>query len=434
MAKNHPAVMKKVLIITYYWPPSGGSGVQRWVKFTKYLRSFGWEPIIYTVTDGEFPVLDHSLAKDIPDDVTVIRRPIFEPFSLYKKFTGRNKEDRVQVGIIEQSKRGSLKDRIALWIRSNVFIPDARMFWIRPSVRFLKKYLRENPVQAVISTGPPHSAHLIAMRLKNKLHIPWIADFRDPWTEIYYFKDLDLTAYARERHKTLEHEVLSNADQVLVVGKGMQDGFRKLGVESIVLTNGFDEDDFQDKILKDEIFTFVHTGNLLNYVHVRALWEAVVELKSEGLLKHFEIRLIGKVGDDKVRELSQFPIADHIRFVSYIPHAEITKAQQSAHILILPLESSTPVLTGKFFEYLGSGTDILALGDEVTNFEVKNILSKSPGSIFLNHYDKENIKKYIKSKYENPDVNIPSRPNFENFSRKSLTKTLAGILDDLDIK
>lgn len=426
--------MKKVLIITYYWPPSGGSGVQRWVKFTKYLRSFGWEPIIYTVTDGEYPVLDQSLAKDIPEDTRVLRRPIFEPFTLYKKFTGRKSGDRLQVGIIEQAKKGSWKDKFSLWIRSNIFIPDARMFWIKPSVKYLKHYLSANPVDVVISTGPPHSAHLIALELKKSLGIKWLADFRDPWTGIYYFKNLDLTSFALRRHKALENEVLIKADTVLVVGAGMQEEFKKSGFQSTVMTNGYDADDFRSDVAKDTTFSIVHTGNLLNQVKVFALWQAITELKTEAILKDLDIKLVGKVGDDKMIELATYPLQENLKFIPYVPHSEVTLVQQAAHILILPLESTTPVLTGKFFEYLGSGSDVLALGDETTNFEVKNILSKSPGSIFLNHHDKEGIKKYIKTKYENPDANIPSRPHFENYSRKSLTKTLAGILNDLYIK
>lgn len=431
MAKNHPSVMKKVLIITYYWPPSGGSGVQRWVKFTKYLRSFGWEPIIYTVTSGEYPVLDHSLEKDIPHDVTLIKRSILEPFSIYKRFTGKNQSDRVQVGVIEQSKKGNWKERMALWIRSNLFIPDARMLWIRPSVSYLTSYLKTNPVDAIISTGPPHSAHLIALELKKKTGVKWIADFRDPWTMIYYFKDLNLTKYALKKHLKLEKDVLTGADKILVVGQGMQQDFSRMGFETTVVTNGYDEDDFNNPVIKDEVFSLVHTGNFLNQVNVTALWQAISELKTEGVLKTFEIKLIGKVGEDKIRELSAFPLDEHVQYIPYVPHAEVTKLQQSAHILILPLESSTPVLTGKFFEYLGSGSDILATGNPSTNFEVKDILADSKNSIFLHYDDKSGIKSFIKQKYLNPPENDSKDFKIKQFSRKSLTGQLVGILDGM---
>ena len=177
--------MKRVLIITYYWPPSGGSGVQRWLKMSKYLPENGWQPVIYTTENAEYPIVDPSLEKDVVPEAEVIRRPIVEPYTFYKRFLGIKKEETVKAGFIdEKEKKKGWKSDLSLWIRGNLFIPDARCWWVRPSVRYLKEYLREHPVDAIISTGPPHSMHLIAMKLKKELGIPWIADFRDPWTEI----------------------------------------------------------------------------------------------------------------------------------------------------------------------------------------------------------------------------------------------------------
>jgi glycosyltransferase involved in cell wall biosynthesis len=183
--------MKKILIITYYWPPSGGAGVQRWLKFAKYLRNFGWEPVIYTPLNPEFPAIDNTLAKDIPADVEVIRTPIWEPYEFYKKFTGKKSTTKINSGFLNDKKSPGLVEQLSVWIRGNLFIPDARKFWIKPSVRFLTKYLKENHVDAIVSTGPPHSMHLIALAIKTRLNIPWLADFRDPWTDIDYYKDLE---------------------------------------------------------------------------------------------------------------------------------------------------------------------------------------------------------------------------------------------------
>ena len=182
--------MKKVLIITYYWPPSGGAGVQRWLKFAKYLSDFGWEPIIYTVENGEYPVLDYDLLDEVPKGITVLKTPIWEPYSIYKKFTGRKKEDKINSGFLSEKKNPKLLEKLSIWIRGNLFIPDARKFWIKPSVNFLTNYLIDNPVDIVVSSGPPHSSHIIALKLKEKNKLPWLADFRDPWTNIYYYKEL----------------------------------------------------------------------------------------------------------------------------------------------------------------------------------------------------------------------------------------------------
>ena len=173
-------IPKKVLIITYYWPPGGGAGVQRWLKFAKYLRDFGWEPVIYTPENGEMPVVDLSLQKDVPQGLAVIKQPIWEPYNSYKKFIGQGKEEKINTGFLTENKKPKLAEKIAVWIRGNYFIPDARKFWIKPSVKFLSEYLHHHPVSAIISTGPPHSMHLIALKLKKKLNLPWMADFRDP--------------------------------------------------------------------------------------------------------------------------------------------------------------------------------------------------------------------------------------------------------------
>jgi hypothetical protein len=220
--------MKKVLIITYYWPPSGGAGVQRWLKFVKYLREFGWEPIVYTPENPEAPATDTSLLKDIPANITVIKQPIWEPYNLYKGFIGQKKEEKINAGFLSEKKKPGLAEKIAVWIRGNWFIPDARRFWIKPSVKFLSEHLRGNPVDVIVSTGPPHSMHLIALKLKKKLNIPWLADFRDPWTTIDFYDKLMLTKSSDKKHKGLELEVLKNADKVVTVSWNWSKDFKKI--------------------------------------------------------------------------------------------------------------------------------------------------------------------------------------------------------------
>jgi hypothetical protein len=214
--------MNKVLIITYYWPPSGGSGVQRWLKFVKFLPSFGWKPYVYTVENGEYVSVDPALQQEVPEEAVIIKRPIFEPFRLYRKLTGKKKEDKIIPGFLDEGMNSDWKSRIILWIRSNLFIPDARMFWIRPSIKFLQNYIAENEIKIVITTGPPHSLHVIGLKLKEKMDITWIADFRDPWTSIDYFEKLNLTAFSRKKHHSLENKVLEVADEVITVGKTMK--------------------------------------------------------------------------------------------------------------------------------------------------------------------------------------------------------------------
>jgi glycosyltransferase involved in cell wall biosynthesis len=423
--------LKKVLIITYYWPPSGGSGVQRWVKFTKYLRQFGWEPIIYTVENGEYPEIDLSLQKDIPEDIQVVKGKIIEPFRIYKKFVGKKKEERLKVGVITESKKGSWKDKIALWIRSNLFIPDARMLWIYPSVNKLKKFLSENPVDLIVSTGPPHSNHLIAYYLKKALGTKWIADFRDPWTEIYYFNDLSLTNWAKKIHLNLEKRVLLNADRVVVVGNGMRQNFLKKGVDSVVITNGYDEEDFSEQVDKDQIFSIVHTGTIVHTNNHQVVWEAIGELYENEKFENFELKLIGKVDPQLVSAAQTFSFKDKVKISSYIPHSEIVKVQKAAHLLILLLEPTTPVVTGKVFEYLGSRSNILAIGSKTMNHEIYDIFKNLKNSLFCEMDEKEKIKSFILKSYSGDLGQEPKESNLNQYTRKTLTRKMVDIFNSL---
>ncbi|MFM7090893.1 MAG: glycosyl transferase family 1, partial [Bacteroidota bacterium] len=220
---KEPLPSKRVLIILYYWPPSGGAGVHRWLKFVKYLRDFGWEPVIYIPSNPDYPIVDPDRVKEIPENLEIIKRPIWEPFSLYRKFTGKGKDTKMDFGHLVNVKthlQKGWKERLAIWIRGNFFVPDSRLFWVNPSVRFLSDYYIKSPFQAIITSGPPHSLHLIGLKLKEKYKIPWMADFRDPWSE--YFPALMLTKWAMKRHENLEKSILQAADKIVVIGRNMQ--------------------------------------------------------------------------------------------------------------------------------------------------------------------------------------------------------------------
>lgn len=411
--------------------------MQRWVKFAKYLRQYGWEPVIFTVENGEYPVLDDSLIKEVPEDIEVIRQPIFEPFTWYKRFTGKDADKRVQLGVMAAARKGNWKERLALWIRSNVFIPDARMFWIRPATTFLKEYLAEHPVDALVTTGPPHSAHLIGLRLKEALGLPWLADFRDPWTKIYYFDDLTLTAWAKKQHERLEKAVLHAADQVVVVGRGMQHDFQAdHDIRAAVVTNGFDRSDFKEMApaSRTDAFTLVHTGSLLSIYQLQGLWQAIHRQREKGGLKRLEIHFYGKVEGGVMEEIARYNFADKVTLHGYVSHQEVTAIQQRAGILLLALEIKTPVLTGKFFEYLGSGRPVLAIGSSVSNFEVKGIVEETQCGAFLETDDNSGIEQYLVDSYRQFESGSPlgnSRADITAYTREALTGKMAGLLDAL---
>jgi len=354
---------RRVLIITYYWPPSGGSGVQRWLKFVKYLRRFGWEPIIYTPENPEYPALDPSLVADIPKELTVLRQPIWEPYSWYKSLTGRQPSDTIAAGFASESGHQTWQERLARWIRGNLFIPDARRFWIRPSVRFLEAYLKQHPVDVILSSGPPHSLHLIARALRQKTSLPWIADFRDPWTQIYWFNDLMLSPRALRRHQKLEASVYYEADRLLVVSPSMLEQVPSaFQAKTSVITNGFDPDDFPTQGPKhlDGVFRLVYTGILVAHQHPDRLWPLVATLVKQGRLDpaHFKLQLIGKVDRSVVEAIKQAGIEALVELIPYVSHQEVIRYQQEASALLLLLIKDRAVakgvLTGKIFEYMAS--------------------------------------------------------------------------------
>lgn len=431
--------MKKVLIITYYWPPSGGGGVQRWLKFVKYLRQFGWEPVIYTPENPESPQLDQSLVNEIPAGIEVLKTKVWEPYSWYKAFTGRKRDERIQTAFLSEKKKPGLTEKLSIWIRGNVFIPDARRFWIKPSVRFLKNWLSENKIDLIVSTGPPHSMHLIAMQLKEQTGIRWLADFRDPWTNIDYYQDLMLGKRADKKHHQLELKVLQNADAVTVVSPGMQREFNGiLNQEYTVIPNGFDSSDFDklEKIEPDNDFSLAHIGALVKTRNPLKLWKVLKELCEEdaGFSDSLKIKLIGNI-DVFVREsLKEFQLLEKVQIQSYLPHDEVVKEQMRAQVLLL-LINRTPnahlILTGKLFEYMGAGRPILGIGPQ--HGDASKILSKTGAGVMVDFEEEKQLKKYILDYYKRYRNNTLTSTygNVQQYSRLELTREMANQFDRL---
>lgn len=429
---------KKVLIITYYWPPAGGSAVYRWLKFTKYLREFGWEPVIYTAENGEYAEIDNSNQKDIPQDLTILKQPIWEPYMFYKKFIGQKKTEKVNVGFLTERKKPKFAEKVAVWIRGNFFIPDARRFWIRPSVKYLISYLNENPVDAVISSGPPHSMHLIALQLNKKLNIPWIADFRDPWTNIDYYPELLLTSLADRKHHRLEKQVVTTADCVITVGSKMTEEFEAIGARRVeTITNGFDTADYDNTPVElDKDFTIAHFGTINKARNPVVLWSALsVMLKENPELGNcLNLKFIGRIDASVITSLQETGLLKYLRKTEFIPHNEVVTKERESQLLLL-LINNTPnaegILTGKFFEYLAAKRPILAIGP--TKGDVANILNHSKAGEIIGFNDVPGlvsiIGKYY-ADYKAGKLNVNTE-NINAYSRFELTRKLTSILNDI---
>jgi glycosyltransferase involved in cell wall biosynthesis len=427
---------KKVLIITYYWPPAGGISVQRWVKFVKYSRESGFEPIVYTVSNGEYPILDAARDHGLPKDITVIKRPIWEPYHFYKIFSGKKSKAGGR-DEIKSADTATFTQKISIWLRGNFFIPDARCFWIKPSVKFITEYLKANPVDAVVSTGPPHTTHLIALGLKEKLKLKWLADFRDPWTTMDYYKDLTLTKWADRKHHMLELEVLTRADVVTVVGRAMEKEFDAKGANVKVVTNGFDEDDFvSNEVPLDKDFSIVHTGSLYESRNPHALWNALGELKKENhpLIQSLKVKLIGNTDRSVIDSAKSAGLESKLEVFASVPHAEAIRNMKSAQLLMLQIDRSQSaqwVVTGKLFEYLAAKRPILCIGP--TDGDAASILNQTKAGSTFGFDDVKGIKKHLINLYEQFKIEklVYEGRYGEDYSYRQLTKKMAAHLNSI---
>ncbi|MFZ1676830.1 MAG: glycosyltransferase [Saprospiraceae bacterium] len=412
----------------------------RWAKMTKYISEFGWQPIVYTPSDNEVAVHDESLLKEISPDLEIIKTPIWEPYDIYKTFLGRKKKEKLYSGFINEKKKESFAQKMSVFIRGNFFIPDARMFWIKPSIKYLKKYLRDHPVDAIISTGPPHSMHMIADALHKSTGIPWIADFRDPWTNIDFYKDLRLTKWGDARHHRLEKKILTNASKVVAVTWRMGDEFKALSSRDdiVVILNGFDDADYKiaDEAILDQEFTIVHVGSMNKDRNPEVLWKAIQQaiFLSDQLQEKIKIKLIGPA-DFSVREsIEKFGLKKYTSFIEFVPHAEAVKIQQQAQLLLLLINdapSSLSIIPGKLYEYLGSGRPILSIGPAES--DSAKVIEMAKGGVVHDYDDLEGIKKRILeyfTLYQSGQL-VGSSEGTGKFTRKERARDFAGLLDKI---
>ena len=433
---NKPAI--RLLLLTYYWPPSGGAGVQRWLKFSKYLALQGIDITVITPENPEYPSVDESLNQDIHPSIEVIKYPIWEPYTLYKKLMGKSNQDGINTGFLSESEHVSWKEKLSRWVRGNFFIPDARKFWIKPTIKKLNLLLKDQSFDALISTGPPHSVHLIAKAIKEKHVIKWIADFRDPWTNIDFYEELMLSAGADNKHHRLEKAVCETADDILVVGDTMRREFEAIAPNTPVhvIPNGYDPDDQPETTeeLDQHRFILSHIGSFSPARNVQALWEALAELCNE--LPEFKnqlvIRSIGKTDASILANIERTGLSAHLDKIDYVPHDKIGKYQRQSHLLLLPVNQSPNakgILTGKLFEYLSSNRPILAIGPE--DGDLAHLMQQVNGDPVIDWSKKEDIKARVKKCFQAHQQGRCQAQYHDvaDFSREQLAVRIKGIIE-----
>ena len=420
--------MRKVLVITYYWPPAGGPGVQRWLKFVKYLRDFDIEPVLYIPENPDYPLIDNTFLKEIPNDLIIYKHPIKEPYRLASIFSSK-KTKRISSGII-QSNNQSFTEKIFLWIRGNLFIPDARKFWIKPSVNYLKGVLEKEGIDTIITTGPPHSVHLIGYYLKQTKAVNWIADFRDPWTTIGYHKKLKLTSSSEKKHKRLESTVLNSADKIIVTSATTKREFQHITNQPIqVITNGFDSNVSMNQNL-DEKFTISHIGSMLTGRNPTKLWQVLSELlKQNSEFKNaLQLQFIGVISNDVLQSLNDLGLQNHIEVIGYVSHEKALEYQKVSQILLLveiDSQETIGIIPGKLFEYMAAKRPILGVGPK--NWEVADIVTSTKSGCIFEHSDDIALKNVLLdwfAQFQKGELSVSSK-NIEEYSRRELTRKLA---------
>lgn len=422
----------KVLIITYYWPPSGGAGVQRWLKFSKYLPESGWEPFILTV-DPEFaayPVTDISLNKNIPENIKVYKTPATDYFSIYKK-----DKTKIPSAGFAISVDNTLKGRFFRFVRGNFFIPDPRRGWNKFAFKKACDLIKSEGINYVITTSPPHSTQLIGLKLKkNYPAIKWIADLRDPWTNIYYYNQFYPTIFSRLIDARYERNVLKKADKIITVGSSLKKIFSQKvnGIEKKIeeIPNGFDHEDFLNTVSTvPSKLTITYVGTLSDNYPVAGLSDAVKSIKESGT--DLNLRFIGAVSESTKRLISSFNKEVPIEFLPHVSHSEAISFMMSSSVLLLiiPRHSrNISIITGKIFEYLASGKPILCLGP--VNGDAAGIIRKCNAGITADYDETVKITDFLNN--YNLYSGVSDKKAVNGFSRQTLTKRIAGILNSVD--
>lgn len=430
--------MKRALIITYYWPPSGGGGVQRWLKMSAFMRKYGWEPVIYTPENPAFDVKDNSLMADVDPSIEIIKTKIFEPIEVFQSaFKLIGKKPPQQKDFISD-RNSSIFQRFATYVRGNYFIPDPRVTWVAPSVRFLRNYLKNHPVDVIITTGPPHSMHLIGLHLKKKFPgISWVSDFRDPWSEWDLLDVLKTKKGARKKHQELEKKVLQLSDLVVSISPYHVDRLIALGAKKChLVNNGYDARDFEaTSKQRTDYFLIRHLGSVDELRDPRPFVLALDYLLDQKKIERDDLKMefIGPVNNAFRDFIKEKKLDDIISFHPAVPHSSVVKLYRSSTLLLLILAHSEIAIgnmPGKMYEYMASGTPILGIGPE--NGDAASLIHSTSSGKVMERSDQKAMEEMLLNHYlawkSNTMYTTLGAPDY---SREALTEKMCKLLDNL---
>jgi glycosyltransferase involved in cell wall biosynthesis len=428
--------LKKVLIITYYWPPSGGAGVQRTLHFAKYLGDYNCIPYLLTVDPAyaSYPVIDESLKSIMPSNLNVTYTKSFEALNILSVVAGK---DKVPYGGFTNQKKSSFFQDLLKWIRGNFFIPDARVGWVKYATQKAAELIREHQIDCILISSPPHSSQLIGLKLKKEFpHLKWVADLRDPWTDIYYYKELLHTNWAKKKDLALEKKVLERADSILVVSSYIKYAFAekslKVNVDKInVLPNGFDENDFLiEESKSDDKFYITYVGTMADSYKPAVFFEALSKLISANNLDHLVFRFVGSVPQHIKEQLKELKI--NTEFIGHVKHQEAVKFMKQTNLLLLVIPDASGaegILTGKLFEYLGAKKRIIGIGP--SSGDAATILKECNAGVMFDRSDKNGLFKFLLDEIVNDKRHQLNNEEVKKYTRKQLANQLSTIIGNL---
>lgn len=419
--------MKKLLLITYYWPPSGGVGVQRWLKFVKYLPQFGWDATVVTTQNGDYPAIDESLLSQVSENVTVVRTKTPTFSGIYKKFS----KDTIPYGSLETDPKDSKIKKILIWIRLNLLIPDARKIWNSHAYKASRKQILTDRFDAVVTTGPPHSTHLIGVRLKKNYNINWVVDLRDPWTQMGYLKNVKRVKLSNCIDKFLEKQVVSKCDSIVAASQKIIEDLPCASDKVNLITNGFDPEIFKNSadITKTEEFNINYFGSLPPESNPISVLKALQKLNSKGITD-IKMNFWGNISAKIKEQLINADKDNIVTFYKYVPHKEAIRLMLNSSMLLLMInnvENNEGIITAKIFEYIGSKVSVLGVGP--IDSEPAKILSETASGKMYYYDDVSGIADHVKKIYSLWQDGKISRSNkAEKYSCIELTKELDDIL------
>ena len=420
---------KKVLIISYYWPPAGGPGVQRWMKFVKYLPEYNIKPILYIPENPNYPIYDYSLNDEVSEKLEIIKNPITEISNIISNSKSLNL---IRSGNIPNPKEQSLFQRLLFFIRGNLFIPDMKILWKNKSIDFIENYLSKTKIDVVITTGPPHSLHLIGYELKKRLNIKWISDFRDPWVNLNYLNRFHLLPSVKRRHKKLRDKVLINSNSVIVTSEKLKKLYKEIAPNIFKITNGYDYE--YSTVNIDSKFSISHIGSLYPERNPKYLWDIIDEIciNNEEFRSNLQINFIGNTSEKIIKYLSNKTFKSCIKFFDYVDYKRAIEFMCSSQILLMVEvndNDSSYAIPGKLFDYLNSKRPIIAIGPDKS--EVDQILYDTNAGKFFNYNESINLKLHIENLYNQYEMGSISydAKNISIYKRKNLTEELSKIIN-----